>query len=222
MEGKYLRVLVSVCRSDFYKIIKDSNRSFEADSNQNNHLSGRHVADESDCKQSRNTQGYTDFFIAESRFCNESAEIYSGAFAKDRVSRSGNRLGENDISTTTGKSIKTETEMSKAYFKPQNHIMGSDQPFRFSFLNSTGSTTTYATNQVFTTTPNSSYKKQILIPVCNVSKPGLYSGTAMVDQQPGDLQWQINCVSNLQNSNIIRCLQKGLGAYCQKVSAGGQ
>ena len=95
--------------------------------------------------------------------------------------------------------------MLKAYFKPQNGIMASD-----SLLNSTGSVTSYATNQVFTTTANSSYKKQLLLPVCNdVSEPGLCSGTAMVIQQPRDLQWQNNCVSNLQNCNAIRCLQKG-------------
>ena len=35
-----------------------------------------------------------------------SPEICSGALAKDRVSRSENRLGENDINTTTGKSKK--------------------------------------------------------------------------------------------------------------------
>ena len=61
MEGKHLRVLVSVFRSgsstsDFYKIIKDSHCNFEADSNQNNHLSGRHFADKSDYKWSRNSQ----------------------------------------------------------------------------------------------------------------------------------------------------------------------
>ena len=33
----------------------------------------------------------------------------------------------------------------------------------------------------------------------------------MVAQRAGDLQWLTNCVSNLQNSNTIRCLQKGLG-----------
>ena len=187
MEGKYLRVLVSVFQygsstSDNYKIIKDSYCSFDVDSNQNNHLSGRHVADESDCKQSRNSQGYIDFSIIESRLCNKSAEIYSGALAKDRVSRSANRLGENDINATTGKSKKIETEMSKAYFKPQNSIIGSDQPFRFSLLSSTGSATSYATNRVFTKTVNNSYKKQLLLPVCNVSEPELYSGTAMVVQ----------------------------------------
>ena len=48
--------------------------------------------------------------------------------------------------------------MSKAYFKPQNDIRESNQPFRFSFLNSTGSATSYAANQVFTTTANRSYK----------------------------------------------------------------
>ena len=70
---------------------------------------------------------------------------------KIRVSRSGNRLSENDINTTTGKSKKIVTEMPKAYFKPQNDTMGSDQPFRFSLLNSTGIATSYPTNQVFTT-----------------------------------------------------------------------
>ena len=205
--------------SDFYKITKDSHCSFEADSNQNNYLFGRHVADELDCKRSRNSQGYIDFSIAESRLRNKSAEICSGAFAKDRVSRGGNRLGENDINTTTGKSKKIETEMSKAYFKPQNHIMGSDQTFRFSLFNSTGSATSYATNQVFTTTANSSCKKQIPLPVCNVTEPRLYSGTAMVVTT-----WRFamaNCFSNFQNSNTIRCLQKGLGGVLsESVSRG--
>ena len=100
----------------------------------------------------------------------------------------------------------------------QNDTMGSDQPFRFSLLNSTGSATSYATNQVFTTAANSSYEKKPLLPVCNISEPGFYSGIAMVVQQPGDLQWQTNCVSNLENNDTIRCLQKGLGASCKKVS----
>ena len=103
------------------------------------------------------------------------------------VSRSGNRIGENDINTTAGKSKKIEIEMLKAYFKSQNDIIGSDQPFRFCLLNSTGSATSYATNQVFTSTANSSYKKQSLLPVCNVSEAGLYSGTAVVVQQHRDL-----------------------------------
>ena len=138
----------------FVQFIKDSHCSFEADSNQNNHLSGRHVADESDYKRSKSSQGHIDFSVAESRLCNKSAEICAGALAKDRVSRSGNRLGENDINIATGKSKKIEIEMSKAYFKTLNDIMGSNQPFRFSLLNSTGSATSYATNQVFTTTAN--------------------------------------------------------------------
>ena len=111
MEEKHLRVLVSMfwsgsSTSDFHKIIKDSHCGFEADSNQNSHLSGPHVPDESDYKRSRNSQRYIDFSIAESRLCYKSAEICSGALAKDRVSRSGIRLSENDIDTTTGKSKK--------------------------------------------------------------------------------------------------------------------
>ena len=91
-------------------------------------------------------------------------------------------------------------------------LWGSHQPFRFSLLNSTGSATSYSTNQVFTTTANNNHKKQSLLPVCNVSEPGFYSGSTMVVQQPGDLQWQTNCLSNLQNINTMKCLQKGLGA----------
>ena len=73
--------------------------------------------------------------------------------------------------------------------------MESDQCCRFSLLDSTGSATIYAA------TANSSWKKESFLPVWNVSEPGFYSGIAMVVQQPGDLQWQTNCVSNLQNSN---------------------
>ena len=113
-------VSVWVQHSDFYKIIKDSHCGFEADSNQNNHLSGRHVADESDYKRSRNSQGYFDFFIAKSKLCNKSAEICSGALAKDRVSMSGNRLSENHI--TTGKSKKIETEMPKLISNPRTTL----------------------------------------------------------------------------------------------------
>ena len=122
MEGKHLRVLVTMFRSgsstsDFHKITKDSHCSFEADSNQN-------------------SQGHIDFSIAESRLDYKSTEICSGALAKEKVSRVGNRLSENDINTTIGKSKKNETEMPKAYFKPQNDTMGSDQPCRFSLLDS--------------------------------------------------------------------------------------
>ena len=137
-------------------------------------------------KWSKNSQGYIDFSIAGSRFCYKSAEICSAAFTKNRLSRVGNRLSENDINTTTGKGRKNKTEM------------------------------------VFTTTANSSCKKQPLLPVCNVSEPVSYSGTAMVVHQPGDLQWQTYCVSYLQNTNTIRCIQKGLGIYCQKVATGLQ
>ena len=78
--------------------------------------------------------------------------------------------------------------MSKAYFKLQCNIMGSDKSCRFSLLDSTGSATSYAANQVFTTTANSSYKKQSLLSVCNVFELGFYSETTVVVQQPGDSQ----------------------------------
>ena len=87
-----------------------------------------------------------------------------------------------------------ETEIPKAYFKSQSNTMGSDQSFKFSLLSSTGSATSYATKQVFTTTANGSYKKQSLLPVYSVSERGFYSRTAMVVQQPRYLQRQTNCL----------------------------
>ena len=110
--------------------------------------------------------------------------------------------------------------MPKASSKPQNVTMGSYQPCTFSLLDSKGSATSYATNQVFTTTENSSYKKESLLPVGNITETGFYSRTAMVVQQTGDLQWQTYYASNLQNSNIIRCLQEVLGVYCQECQQG--
>ena len=88
--------MVWVQHHGFFKIVKDSHYGFEANSNQNNHLFVRHVADESDYKLSTNSQGYIDFSMEKSRLCNKSAENCSGALAKDRVSRSGNRLGETE------------------------------------------------------------------------------------------------------------------------------
>ena len=70
---------------------------------------------------------------------------------------------------------------------PSNNTVGSDQPFRFSLLDSTGSTTSYTANQVFTTTANSIFKKQSWLPVLNVSEPGFYTGTEMMVEQPEDL-----------------------------------
>ena len=84
-------------------------------------------------------------------------------------------------------------------------------------LNSPGSASSYATNQVFTTTVNSSCKKQSLLPVCNVSEPGLYSGTAVVVQQPRDLQWQTNCVSNLQKLIQSDASKKRWGVLSESV-----
>ena len=61
--------------------------------------------------------------------------------------------------------------MPKAYFKSQNNSMEIVQLCRFSLLNSTWSAASYAANLVFTTTANSSNKKQYLLHVCNVSEP---------------------------------------------------
>ena len=61
---------------------------------------------------------------------------------------------------------------------------------RFSLLDSTGIATSYATNQVFTTTANCSCKRQFLLPVCNVSEPGFYSGTAMETCNGDSITWR--------------------------------
>ena len=91
---------------------------------------------------------------------------------------------ENKINTTSGKSKKSETEMQKAHYKPQNGTIGSDQPCRFSLFDGTGSANSYATNQFFTTKANSSYQKQSFLPVCHIFEPGLDSETSIVVQQP--------------------------------------
>ena len=59
----------------FAKLLKIPHCRFETDSNQNNNLSGRHVADEIDCKRSRNSQGYIDFSIAESGLTNPQKSV---------------------------------------------------------------------------------------------------------------------------------------------------
>ena len=91
---------------------------------------------------------------------------------------------ENKINTTSGKSKKSETEMQKAHYKPQNGTIESDQPCGFSLFDGTGSANSYATNQFFTTKANCSYQKQSFLPVCYVSEPGLHSETSVVVQQP--------------------------------------
>ena len=54
-----------------------------------------------------------------------------------------------------------------------------------------------AANQIFTTAVNSSNNKQSLLPVCNVSEPGFYSGTEMLVQQTENLLRPTNCVFSL-------------------------
>ena len=68
MERKHLRVLVSMfwsgsSTSHLYKTSKDSHCNFDADLNQNNHLSVRHAVNEPDYKWSRNSLGYIDFLL---------------------------------------------------------------------------------------------------------------------------------------------------------------
>ena len=59
-----------------------------------------------------------------------------------------------------GKVKAIRIKCQKLISNPNNNTVGSDQPCRFSLLDSTGSTTSYTANQVFTTTANSIFKKQ--------------------------------------------------------------
>ena len=109
----------------FAKLLKIPHCRFEADSNQNNNLSGRHVADEIDCKRSRNSQGYIDFSIAESGLINPQKSVL---VPLQKIELLGLEIDSVRMTLTLPqeKVKKIETEMSKAYFKPQNDIMGND------------------------------------------------------------------------------------------------
>ena len=119
MEGKRLRAPVSMFRpgsstSDFYKVIKIF---IEADSNQNVHLSGPHIADESDYKRSRNSQGYVYFSIA------ESIHQKSVLVPLQKIEFLGLKIDLVRMTLTLPqeKVKKIESEMSKTYFEPQNY-----------------------------------------------------------------------------------------------------
>ena len=88
-------------------------------------LSGRHGADESDYKWSRNSQGYVDFSIAQSRLCYKSAEICSGVLTKDKVSRVGNRLIEWHYHMKNWKNwylnAKSLFQISEQHYRKQPH-----------------------------------------------------------------------------------------------------
>ena len=112
--------------------------------------------------------------------------------------------------------------MLKAYFKPQNNIMGSDQPFRFSLLNSTGSATSCATNRFL-------QQQQIAAIKNNYS----YQSAMCLNQDSiQELQWWFNNLEIYNGKLIVSptpksviqsdASKKGWGAYCQKVSTGGQ
>ena len=108
---------------DLYNIIKDSHCNFEADSNQNNNLSGQHIADESVYKRFRNSQAYIDFSIADSKLCYKSAEIFSDALKK--IEFPGLEIDSVRMTLALlGKSKKTNTKMSKGCFKPQKEHYG--------------------------------------------------------------------------------------------------
>ena len=116
------------------------------------------------------------------------------------VSRSGNRLGENDINTTAGKSKKIEIEMLKAYFKSQNDIMGSDQPFRFCLLNSTGSATSYAKIRFL-------HQQQIAVIRNN---PSYQSAMYLKQDSIQELQWWFNNIEICNGKLIVSPTSKAV------------
>ena len=115
------------------------------------------------------------------------------------VSGSGNRLGENDINTTAGKSKKIETEMLKAYFKSQND-MGSDQPFRFCLLNSTGSATSYAKIRFL-------HQQQIAVIRNN---PSYQSAMYLKQDSIQELQWWFNNIEICNGKLIVSPTSKAV------------
>ena len=94
--------------------------------------------------------------------------------------------------------------------------MGSDQPCRFPLLDNTGSATNYVKirvlqqQQITDIRNNASYESVMYLSQDSIQDLQHWR-LGLETQQPGKSQWQTNCVSKLQNSKTIRCLQKGLG-----------
>ena len=78
------------------------------------------------------------------------------------------------------------------------------------------------TNKISATTASGMYKKEISLPFNSSLEPKFNSGTNMVGKQPRNIKWEVNFVTHKQNYNPNRCFSEGLGAYCQKMSIGGQ
>ena len=110
--------------------------------------------------------------------------------------------------------------MQKLDGKSPTNVVGNYKLDRFTFLNSTISDASIFTNKISATTASGIYKKAIFLPLNSLSEP------------VQELIWLVN---NLEISNgksfaslINRAInqtdasQKGWGAYCQKISIGGQ
>ena len=183
-------------------------------------LSGQHVADESDYKRSRNSQRYIDFSIAESRLCYKSAEICSGDLAKDRVSRSGIRLSENDIDTTTGKSKKFRLKWQKLISNPRTTLW--EVTSLLSSLCSTAQAVLPAMLQI------RFLQQQQVAAIKN--NPSYQSAMYLNQNSIQERQWWFNnldiCNGKLimspTSKTVIQSDASKKGAYCQSVSTGDQ
>ena len=77
-------------------------------------------------------------------------------------------------------------------------------------------------NKIPATTASRIYKKAISLTFNSSSDSKFTSGTSKVGKQPRNVKWEVNFVTYKQNYYPNRCFSKGLGAYCQKISIGGQ
>ena len=110
--------------------------------------------------------------------------------------------------------------MQKLDGKSPTNVVGNYKLDRFTFLNSTISDASIFTNKISATTASGIYKKAIFLPLNSLSEP------------VQELIWLVNnleisngkSIASLINRAIIQtdASQKGWGAYCQKISIGGQ
>ena len=100
--------------------------------------------------------------------------------------------------------------------------MGNYKLNRFNLLKRRSCNNSIFPHKIPATTAGRIYKKVISLPFNSSSESKFDSGTSKVGKQPRNIKWEVNFVTYKQNYNPNRCFSKGLGAYCQKISIGGQ
>ena len=112
--------------------------------------------------------------------------------------------------------------MQKRDGKSQSNVLGNYKLDRFTLLNNTSSNTSIFRNKISAATASGIYKKEISLPLNSSSEPKFNSGTIW---WVNNLEiWNGKSILSPINKTIIQtdASQKGWGAYCQKISIGGQ